>query len=76
MLRLRIGPDVSLVFKSFDFNSLAAITIEELLTYHVHCLESINLVLDQQSVESGKLAQAFMIIDLTGLGMDVVNLLP
>jgi hypothetical protein len=55
---------------------MKAITIEELLTYHVHCLESINLVLDQQSVESGKLAQAFMIIDLTGLGMDVVNLLP
>jgi hypothetical protein len=55
---------------------MKAITIEELLMYHVHCLESINLVLDTQSAETGELAQAFMLIDLTGLGMDVVNLLP
>merc|ERR1719446_131990 len=55
---------------------MKAISLEDLLNYHVHCLESINLVLDQRSAETGKLVQAFMVIDLTGLGMDVVNLMP
>merc|ERR1719409_105227 len=38
---------------------MKAMTLEELLDYHVHCLESINLVLDEKSVETGKLEQAF-----------------
>mmetsp|Transcript_43064 Transcript_43064/g.58807 ORF Transcript_43064/g.58807 Transcript_43064/m.58807 type:complete len:429 (-) Transcript_43064:77-1363(-) len=51
---------------------MQAVTLDELLAFHVHCVEAIALILDRKAIEKEELTRVIMTVDLKGLGVGLI----